>query len=141
MEDGIDASLRSLFMLFALFGLPLAFVIAWVFVAPTLRVMMRRQTSYTRAIRWGAAIALSFVVLSIAVGRFRGWRQSLDPTFHSQIGGGDYVRSVDGILTPYGWQVLAQNSALFILMCILVALVIRFIIGPGNADGSLEATP
>lgn len=132
-QSGWDATLWSLFQLLTLFGVPSAFLIAWIFVAPALRKMMRKPVTFFRAAYWGGAISTGLVLLSIAIGRLRGWHQSHNDNFDSQIGGGDFVRSVDGILTPYGWQILARNSLLFIAVCIFVAVVIRAIVGPGKS--------
>lgn len=132
MVGGRAAQGINLLFLFAVFGLPVALVVSGIFVAPILKVMMRRRVSYCRAMLWGGGTAAVLAALSIVVGRFRGWKQSQDPTFYSQIGGGDYIRSIDGILTPYGWWVTVQNSAFFVLACIFGAVVIRLIIGPGR---------
>jgi hypothetical protein len=70
--------------------------------------------------------------ISIAIGRYQGWRQSQNPNFNSQIGGGDFVRSVDGILTPYGWWSLAQNTVIFVFAGVVIALVVRAVIGAGK---------
>ena len=116
----------------AFLGLPLAFLVCWVFVAPILKRLMRRPISLPMAAIWGAITSLTIASVFITLGRFRGWRQSLDPNTSSQLGGGEFVRSVDGILTPYGWQVLAQNTALFVLFGVGIALTIRMLIGAGQ---------
>ncbi|MGJ8609620.1 MAG: hypothetical protein ACSHWY_00905 [Octadecabacter sp.] len=95
---------------------------------------MNRPISWARAALWGATISAIIALVSIAIGRYRGWRQSQDDTFHSQMGGGDFIRSVDGILTAYGWQQLAQNSAMFIGLGVAIALVLRALIGPGRGE-------
>lgn len=129
--QGWDDALRILLPM-AVFGLPVALVLALIFVAWPLRVLMRQPVSYGRAARWALGISLCMTILSIAIGRLNGLRISRDPDLSSQIGGGDYIRSVDGILTPYGWWVLGQNSVLFVIACVLSALAIRAIIGPGR---------
>ncbi|WP_377190188.1 hypothetical protein [Ruegeria meonggei] len=133
------ASTLSLVFWYGLFGIPTALLICWILVAPFLKIMMRNRVSFFRAARWGTGIGVFLVTLTIAIGRYRGWRQSLNPNFSSRIGGDGAIRSVDGILTPYGWWVLAQNSIFFIFLCILAALVIRMIIGSGSFAGSTEA--
>ncbi|MEM6759535.1 MAG: hypothetical protein AAF601_08665 [Pseudomonadota bacterium] len=87
----------------ALFGLPIALIARWVIGAPVLRHVMRQSVTWRAAVVWGALIAALIASLWIAFSQLRGWQQSLDPSTSSQIGGGDFVRSIDGILTPYGW--------------------------------------
>lgn len=118
----------------AVIGLPIAFLSCWLIAAPILRIVMNRPISWARAALWGATISAIIALVSIAIGRYRGWRQSQDDTFHSQMGGGDFIRSVDGILTAYGWQQLAQNSAMFIGLGVAIALVLRALIGPGRGE-------
>lgn len=116
----------------AAFGLPIAFAGCWLIGAPILRRVMRRPVSWLRAAIWGGIIAMIFAAISIAIGRYQGWRQFQDPNFRSQIGSGDFVRSIDGILTPYGWWVVAQNTALFVLAGVVIALIVRGVIGAGQ---------
>ncbi|WP_424978518.1 hypothetical protein [Leisingera sp. S232] len=115
----------------AVFGLPIAFATCWAIGAPILLRLMRNAISWLAAGVWGGVIASIIAAISIAIGRYQGWRQSLNPNFNSQIGGGEFVRSVDGILTPYGWWVLAQNTMQFILIGIVIALIVRWRIGQG----------
>jgi hypothetical protein len=115
----------------AVFGLPIAFAACWAIGAPILRRLMRNTISWLAAGVWGGVIASIIAAISIAIGRYQGWRQSLNPNLNSQIGGGEFVRSVDGILTPYGWWVLAQNTMQFILIGIVIALIVRWRIGQG----------
>lgn len=116
----------------AVFGLPIAYGACWLIGAPVLRRLMKRRVSWISAGVWGGAIAAFIAAISIAVDRYLGWRISQNPNFQSQIGGGDFVRSVNGILTPYGWWVLAQNTLQFVLAGIAIALIVRWRIGPGR---------
>ena len=116
----------------AAIGLPIAFIASWLISAPILNRLMRKNISWFQAAVWGGAITFLIALASIAIGRFRGWRQSLDPSSFSQLGGGDKVREIDGILTPYGWLNLAQNTAIFVAIGIVISLVVRFAIGPGG---------
>lgn len=139
----LGVSLPSLFqnpfgLWVAVFGLPIAYAACWLIGAPILRWLMKRPISSFSAGTWGAVIATIIVAISIAIGRYQGWRQSQNPNFYSQIGGGDFVRSVDGILTPYGWWVLAQNSVQFILLGAAIALMVRWRIGPGSVPTNSE---
>lgn len=138
ISTGQWGGLSGLMFGFAIVGIPLSFLIAWLVVAPFVRIMMQKNVSYFRAAYWGAGIGSGLVAASIAIGRFRGWRQSLDDSFYSRIGGGDGVSSIDGILTPYGWWVLAQRSAIFIVACVLVALLVRWVIGAGRSSAKTE---
>ena len=56
----------------------------------------------------------------------------MNDSFNSVISGGEYVRAIDGIPTPYGWWKLAESSALFVLIGVCIGLVVRWRIGPGN---------
>ena len=118
--------------LFALFSLPIAFLAAWIVVAPILKSAMRRPMRFARAAFWCSLVSGVIVLVSVAIGRFRGWAQSLNPNFNSQLGGGDKIREIDGILTPYGWLVLAKLSLFFMLACVVGAVLIRLLIGPGR---------
>ena len=120
--------------------LPITLLVCWVIVAPILRRVINKPISWFRAAFWGALIASLIAFLGIIIGRFLGWQQSINPNFSSQIGGGDYIRSVDGILTPYGWRVLVQSTVLFVLGGILSALIVRAVIGPGRVMGREEIT-
>jgi hypothetical protein len=115
----------------AVFGLPIAFATCWAIGAPILRRLMRNTISWLAVGAWGGVIASFIAAISIVIGRYQGWRQSLNPNFYSQIGGGEFVRSVDGILSPYRWWILAQNTMQFILLGIVIGLIIRWRIGQG----------
>ncbi len=134
--NGFDPTLKSLFFLFTLIGLPLSFLIVWVLVAPALRVVSQKPIGYLRAAKWGIGIGCGLVGVSILLGRLFGWLQSIGPDFNATRGGIESERSVDGILTPYGWRILTQDSALFILACALIALLVRWQIGPGTKAAS-----
>lgn len=73
------------------------------------------------------------------IGRFLGWMESIDDAGGSQIGGGDFVRSVDGILTPYGWLIVAQNTAIFIAIGASIGLIVRAAVGPGIAKAVAQS--
>jgi hypothetical protein len=118
----------------AIIGLPVAFLACWLIGAPILARMTRRSLSYPRAALCGGLISVSISIVSIMIGRFLGWMESIDDSRSSQFGGGDFVRSVDGILTPYGWLVVAQNTAIFMGIGALIGLVVRALVGPGTAQ-------
>lgn len=120
----------------AVFGLPVAFGACWMIGSPILRLLMKRSISWLSAGLWGAAIAALIAALSIVIGRYHGYKISLNPNFHSQVGGGDFVRSVDGTLTSYGWWVLVLNTAQFVLLGAVIGLVVRWRIGAGNPKGT-----
>lgn len=115
----------------AAIGLPIAFLACWLIAAPILKKLMRKNISWFQAIFWGGAITFLIALAIIAISRFRGWLQSVDPNSFSQLGGGNKIREIDGILTLYGWQVVAQNTAMFVAAGIAIALIVRFAIGPG----------
>ncbi len=89
----------------AIIGLPIAFAASWGISAPILWRILQRPVGYLRAAGSGAGIAAVMALASIVIGRFMAWTTYQDGSFRSQIGGGDYVQSVNGVLTPYGWQV------------------------------------
>lgn len=116
-----------------LLGLPLAVLASWIIGAPILWRLMRRPVTWSAAAGWGAVIAGLMVAIWTAFSHFRGWQQSRDPTFNSRFYGKPGVLlSNDGILTFDGWRLLAQQTALFILVGVAVALIVRAIIGPGG---------
>ena len=116
----------------AAIGLPIAFISCWVIAAPMLWYAMRKPISWLLAVAWGATISATMAVVYIVASRLNGLRISQDPTYDFQLGGGKFIREIDGILTPYGWWVLLQNTALFIIFGVLVGLLIRAIIGSGQ---------
>ena len=113
----------------AILGVPFAMLCCWVVGAPILKRVMQREISWISSASWGAAIAAVLATLNIAIGRYSGWRQSNNPNFNSRIGGDGYVRSIDGILTPYGWQVLVQNTVIFIATGAVIAIVVKWLVG------------
>jgi tetrahydromethanopterin S-methyltransferase subunit E len=113
----------------AVFGLPIAWMVSWIVVAPILWRLMQKRISLAKAAAWGATVAFSLASISIVAGRYLGWRRSIDPNAYSQIGGGDYVRSIDGILTPYGWYRLGVETLLFVLAGALIAILLRVVVG------------
>lgn len=114
----------------AILGIPFALLCCWIFGAPILkRVMQKQEISWISATCWGATIAGTMAVVSIAFGRYAGYRQSVSGHVRSRIGADGYIRSIDGILTPYGWQVLVQNTLLFIAAGVLIALVVKWAVG------------
>ena len=124
----------------AFFGLPIAFAACWVIGAPILKRVMRKPVTWLKAAIWGGSIASIIAAISIMIGRYQGWRVSQNPNFSSRVGGDGFIRSIDGILTPYGWWVLAQNTALFVLAGVVIALIVRGVIGAGRTS-SMSATP
>jgi len=130
-----NAGLRQFFGIMiwaAAIGLPIAFLASWLISAPILKRLMRKNISWFQTVFWGGAITFLIALVSVAIGRFRGWLQSVDPNSLSQLGGGDKVREIDGILTSYGWLNLVQNTAIFVAFGIAISLVVRFVIGPGR---------
>ena len=130
---GLDRSL-ALFLLpfFAVFGLPVSFFATFFVGGPIVERFMRRPIGWGRAAAGGAYIAAIVAAFPIAITRLKGFLDSYDPNYNSQLGGGDFVIEVDGILTPYGWLVLAQVTGIFIALGAIVGLLIRLVIGPGN---------
>jgi hypothetical protein len=101
------ASLNSslaLFLLpfFAVIGLPASFLATFFLGGPIAERFMRRPVGWGRAAACGAVVAAVYAAIVIALTRLKGLFDSLDPNFRSQLGGGDFVIEVNGILTPYG---------------------------------------
>jgi hypothetical protein len=113
----------------ATFGIPGAFLCCWAVGSPILKRLMQNEISLYSAAAWGTAIASILATISIVIGRYAGWRQSNNPNFYSVQGGGEYVTSIDGILTPYGWQMLAQDTVVFILTGAIIAVSVQWLIG------------
>ncbi|MEM8750742.1 MAG: hypothetical protein AAGF28_10595 [Pseudomonadota bacterium] len=123
----------------AVIGLPIAFLCCWLIGAPILKRAMKKKISWLGAICWGSAIAFVIALIGIAFGRYRGWRQSTNPNFNSQLGGGEYVREVDGILTTYGWLMLGKSTFMFVSMGAFVALLVWWIVGKPIDPSNTEA--
>jgi len=113
----------------AILGVPFALLCCWVLGAPILKRLMQKEISWLSAACWGAAIASAMAFLGIAIGLYNGWRQSNNPNFSSRVGGDGNVRSIDGILTQYGWQVLVQNTLAFILTGMVIAIIVKWLVG------------
>ena len=112
----------------AVIGLPVAFMFTWLVGGPILRHVMRHPVSWLQAAAWGVLIATLIAAISILIQRLNGYRISRDPTFDFWT-----AREVDGILTPLGWRWLAIDTVVFIMLGAMVGLVVRRLIGPGNA--------
>lgn len=138
LRMGYWEQLFSNFVLWTLAGLPFSFLISWVFIAPSLHPTMSRHISFARAAYWGCGIGVVLTVISVSLGRHQDFKTSKNPNFGYTIGGVVSERSMDGILTPYGWWVLAQNSIMFIVTRVFTSLTNRWIIGPGNAKTTFE---
>ncbi len=124
----------------AVIGLPISYILCWAFGAPILHRLARKPITWVKAALGGATIAALMAILSILIGRFNGWRISQNPNFSSTLGGGEFVRSFDGILTPYGWWVLAQNTFAFVLLGMCVGLLVRAMIGKGKVSSNDPAS-
>lgn len=116
----------------AAIGLPVAFAMSWFVAAPILKRVMRKNITWLRAVTWGATIGFCVALVSTIIGRLRGFSLWLNPDAFTQLGGGDKVREIDGILTTYGWLMVTHNAALFIAASVFIALLVRAIIGPGR---------
>ena len=117
-------------------GLPVAFLACWLVGAPILRRAMRRPVTWLGAARSGALIGAGIALAGIILQRILAWLVSRDPDFRSQVGRGEHVHSVDGVLTLKGWLVLGQAALGLIVVGALVALAVRWAIGPGVSKGS-----
>ncbi|MCX7287783.1 MAG: hypothetical protein NTW20_09545 [Rhodobacterales bacterium] len=127
--SGLDSIVLAFFwlLLFAVVGLPIAFLASWLIARPILLLMMRKPVSRAKAAFGGAGIAAIIAAISILIGRLNGYRISQDPTFNFWTG-----REIDGILTPFGWKMLALDSTFFIATGAAVGVLVRHIVGPGR---------
>jgi hypothetical protein len=132
LGGGTRSQILFYFPFFAGIGLPVAFLATWFIGGPIIRRIMRRPVGWLRAAAGGACVAAIIAAISIVIGRLNGLRIYHDPSYNFQLGGGDYVREVDGILTAYGWQIVAQNSLVFVAIGAVVGLLVRAVIGPGR---------
>ena len=113
-------------------GLPTAFAACWVIGAPIVWRLMRRPITWLAAVGWGAIISGLIAALGMAPAGFANWQRQQNAYPQERISGGNSTRSVDGDLTLYGWWGVAQGVALFILAGIIIALIVRAIVGPGR---------
>ncbi len=113
----------------AAIGLPIAFGASWVISAPILKRIMRKKITWIGAAVWGGLVTFLIALVSIAIGRLYGLMGSAS----FQLGGGDKIREVDGILTAYGWLMLGQRTAVFVAVGVMIALLVRAVIGPGRS--------
>ena len=114
-----------------LLGLPIAFAACWLLGAPLLWRLMRRRITWLGAAGWGAIIAGLIAALGMGFRSYVRWQQHQTASSQDRVSGGDSLRSVEGVLTAYGWWGLAQVAVLFILAGVVIALILRAIIGPG----------
>ena len=135
-RDLPPAQLRFVLPFVAIIGLPTAFAACWFIGAPLLSRMARGSLSYARAALWGGGSAALMAAASIAMGRILGWLESMDDDQWSRIGWGEFVESVDGILTPYGWFIVAQNSAILVGIGAVIGVVLRATLGPGRGSNN-----
>ncbi|MGB1234583.1 MAG: hypothetical protein ACPG5U_02480 [Planktomarina sp.] len=121
----------QILMLFP-YAIIVGFLISWVFISPVLLFAMQRPASYVRAGTYGGISAALVAILGFALAESNRWHVRNSSFTHNQIGGGDYIREIDGFVTPYGWQIIIQNNAAFVILGIAVGLLLRWIIGPGR---------
>ena len=114
----------------AIVGLPIAFLSCWLIGTPILRRAMRTEIGIVGAALWGALIALFMSAAGFLFGRLFDWILSSNPGFTSQAGGGENVIKVNGVLTAYGWQVVATNFAIFVAMGAVIGILTRWLVGP-----------
>lgn len=124
----------SLIVYAAIYGLPIAFLCCWVIGAPILKRLMRREISCVRAAFWGGGIALLISLLSIVIGFYLGWGQSLDPSLDTNFSGGTYLVEGDGFLTAYDWLMVLLSTAVFTVLGAFVAVVVWAFIGDPDSD-------
>ena len=126
---------RNFLQVLAIFpyAIVVALMVSCMFVAVPLAVAMRQPASWARAAFWGGAVATAIGAVFFSIGHVRRLRARSDDSINYQLGGGDFVRDIDGVLTPYGWQVIVQTYMLFIGLGIFVALVMRLLLGPGKS--------
>lgn len=128
LPGGLGALLPAAF-----FGLPIAFVACWAFGAPMLWHITRKSVGWFAAAGWGAAIAAMMTLPGFAIARYQRWQLSSDPALRSRFGAGSHPRQMDGILAPYDWLIPTQSTVRFVLIGALVALMVRWIVGPGSS--------
>jgi hypothetical protein len=128
--SGLDSFVLAFFwlLIFAVVGLPIAFLACWLIARPILMRIMRGPVSRAKATLVGAGIAAVLAAISILISRLNGYRISQEPKFNFRTG-----REVDGILTSYGWKMLALDTLLFIAAGAVVGLLVRLIVGPGRS--------
>lgn len=119
----------GVFVLAAVYGLPIAFFTSWIIAGPILARIMRHKVTWIGAALWGACISflLAFVIIVIALLIWIEWSDS-DGNF--QVGVGN-IQQVNGILEAFGWLPLLL-TAIFVAIGIFIALVLRTLIGPGR---------
>lgn len=125
--------LQSVEMLFygAIFGLPIAFLTCWIAVAPLLHIVMKHNISWVQAAIYGALI--TFILCAAWIGFFHLRALYWWPSNQgSQLGYGEYLKSINGIRTVYGWKITAKSVASLMAVSAAIALVVRAIIGPGE---------
>ncbi len=86
-----------------LYGIPVGLVLAWMFVAPMLAVLMRRPVSRLRAMACGAGFAVIVAAAVMAMG-----------------------------YTGRSWWINVSNSAALVVGTVFVALIVREVVGPGH---------
>lgn len=113
----------------AIIGIPAALICCWVFAAPALKYLMRKEFTWLGAALGGASIAALMAIVSIAFQRHLGWRVSLDPdrSYGAYRRGGTTV--VDGILTPHGWLLLAESTLYFVATGAVVGMIVKPLVG------------
>jgi hypothetical protein len=116
----------------AVIGLPIAFLLAGIVGGPVLHRVTQRSVTWSAAAVGGAKAAAVIALISVLIGRSLGYLQSLDDGSYSRLGGGENTIEIDGILTAYGWQLLAIRTIYFIAFGAAVGLLIRLVIGPGK---------
>ena len=114
------------------FAFIVSFIISWLLIAPLLKVAMRKPASWLRSAIWGTASAMLVASVGFVLAEIRRFNALSSDGEKYQLGGGEYVREINGVVTSYGWQAIIQSNVTFILLGLVIALIIRAIIGPGR---------
>ncbi len=92
-----------------LIGLPIAFALCWLIVAPVLKLVMRREVSWTAAVLWSLIVAM--LIFSVQV---------------------PFSYLISGNPTPFGWRVMIADLPGFLLKGVIIGVVVRWVTGPGS---------
>ena len=94
------------FVMALVIGLPIAFVTCWAIVAPILWFMMVDPIGWLRAAFWGATIPAAMAIVVIVVRRLE--------------------------VADFRWREGVAPSLVFVIVCLVIALIVRAVVGPGK---------
>jgi hypothetical protein len=114
----------------AYFGLPIAFLVTWVGVAPVLLFVMYENLGWYRAAFWGAVSTVILAILRHVLVTVQGMSNLMATPYFQKMTRQEQIEIAIGKLTRVELGSRPEH-VLFILLGVFTAILVRACIGPG----------